>query len=192
MFEIFDKYLLELADITEDELAAIHASANVKNFRKWQSLLHDGEVLQNMCFITSGCFRLFRYDKSGNDHTVRFGVENWWMNEPESFNNGTQSKYNIEALSASTVIIWHKDDLLKLQAAIPAFKHFFECLNSRALEAAHERIFNLISASAEERYVQFQKTYPKVFNSVPLHMVASYLGVSRETLSRIRRDYLHK
>jgi len=192
MFEIFDKYLLELANINEEELAAIHASAKIKHFRKWQSLLHDGEILRSMCFISSGCFRLFRYDQHGNDHTVRFGVENWWMNEPESFNNGMPSRYNIEALATSTLIIWNKADLLELQASIPSFKHFFNCLNSRALEAAHDRIFNLISASAEERYVQFQKTYPKVFNSVPLHMVASYLGISRETLSRIRRDYSHR
>jgi len=189
MSAVFEKYLRDLVDISQDDLAVVLAAAKTKTLRKWQSLLHDGEVWRSMCFITSGCFRLFRYDDDGVDHTVRFGVENWWITDQESYNHGTPSKYNIEALAHSTVLIWSKNDWEQLLAAIPAFKIFYDRLVARAFETSQDRIYLLISSSAEQRYLEFQRTYPKVFNKVPLHMVASYLGISRETLSRLRKDF---
>jgi CRP-like cAMP-binding protein len=192
MFDVFQKYLLQFVAVSDDEFEIMQASSTIKSIRKWQSLLHDGEVWKSMCFIASGCCRLYRFDNNGTDHTVRFGIENWWMTDPESFNHGSPSAYNIEALSASTVIMWSKNDWEEMMITIPAFKVFYDQLNARAFEKSQQRIFSLLSYSAEERYLQFQHTYPNVFNKVPLHMVASYLGISRETLSRVRRDFLTK
>lgn len=119
---------------------------------------------------------------------MRFGIESWWMTDQESYNNRTPSEYNIEALSKSTVILWTKEDWQYLLSAIPALKLFETGLQARAYEASQRRIYSLISGSAEEKYIEFQKTYPQIFNKVPLYMVASYLGMSRETLSRIRKE----
>ncbi|WP_130857972.1 Crp/Fnr family transcriptional regulator [Olivibacter jilunii] len=188
MFEIFEKYLRESADISEQDMAIICSSCTIKNIRKWQPIHNEGEVWKSMCFIASGCFRLYRYDKNGTDHTVRFGIENWWMTDPESYNYERPSGYNIEALSASTIILWDKAQWDELLQAIPALKLFYERLIMKAFETSQQRIYWLISGSAEERYLEFQKTYPTVFNKVPLHMVASYLGISRETLSRVRKE----
>lgn len=192
MFEVFEKYLRGFADISEEEMALIHAAATIKQLRKWQSLLHNGEVWKNMCFICNGCFRLYRYDQNGVDHTMRFGVENWWMTDQESYNHEKPSQYNIEALAAGTIILWTKPQWDELLSAIPALKRFYEHLTARAYETSQQRIYSLISASAEERYLEFQHTYPKIFSKVPLHTVASYLGLSRETLSRVRRDFSKK
>lgn len=189
MFEAFEKYLRSWVEISDEELEIIRAASTEKSLRKWQSILHDGEVWRITCFITSGCFRLYRFDKDGTDHTLRFGVENWWISDQESYNHGTPSEYNIEALAASKVIIWTKESWEELMRTVPALKLFNEKLLARGYEASQRRIFSLISSSAEEKYLEFQKTYPNVFNKVPLHMVASYLGISRETLSRIRKDF---
>jgi CRP-like cAMP-binding protein len=189
MFEAFEKYLREWVEISDEELQVIRLASTERTLRKWQSILHDGEVWKINCFITSGCFRLYRFDKEGTDHTLRFGVENWWISDQESYNHEKPSEYNIEALAASTVIIWTKEKWVELMAAIPALKLFNERLLANGYEANQRRIFSLISSSAEEKYLEFQKTYPSVFNKVPLHMVASYLGISRETLSRIRKDF---
>jgi CRP-like cAMP-binding protein len=189
MFEVFEKYLRSWVDISDDELQMIRALATERTLRKWQSILHDGEVWKITCFITSGCFRLYRFGKDGTDHTLRFGVENWWISDQESYNHERPSEYNIEALAASKVTIWTKADWEKLTGTIPALKLFNEKLLARGYETSQKRIFSLISSSAEEKYLQFQKTYPSVFNKVPLHMVASYLGISRETLSRIRKEF---
>ncbi|AMR32317.1 cyclic nucleotide-binding protein [Mucilaginibacter sp. PAMC 26640] len=189
MFEAFEKYLKNWVDISDEELKIIYAASTEKSIRKWQSILHDGEVWKITCFITNGCFRLYRFGKDGTDHTLRFGVENWWISDQESYNHGTHSEYNIEALAASKVIIWTKDSWDELMATIPALKLFNEKLLARGYETSQRRIYSLISSSAEEKYLEFQKTYPSVFNKVPLHMVASYLGISRETLSRIRKEF---
>lgn len=188
MFSPFKTYLEQFADISEDQIRMIREAGMERTLRKSQSLLHDGEVWNYNCFIISGCFRLYRFGEDGTDHTMRFGIENWWMTDQESYNNSTPSLYNIEALSKSTVILWTKETWQHLMSAIPALKLFEEGLQARAYEAAQRRIFSLISGSAEEKYIEFQKTYPNVFNKVPLYMVASYLGMSRETLSRIRKE----
>ncbi len=159
-----------------------------RTVRKWQPILESGEVWRINCFIANGCFRLYRIGNDGVDYTLRFGVDNWWISDQESYNNEKPSDYNIEALAASTVFIWKKEKWTELMDAIPALKKFNEILLAKSYEASQRRIFSLISASAEERYNEFQKTYPSVFNRVPLHMIASYLGISRETLSRIRKE----
>jgi len=190
MFEVFEKYLRGWAEFSEEELNQIRAAGTEKTLRKWQSILHDGEVWKINCFITSGCFRLYRFGPDGTDHTLRFGVENWWISDQESYNQETPSEYNIEALAPSKVIIWTKPKWEALLNTIPALKLFQEKLFARSLETSNRRIYSLISNSAEEKYLEFQRTYPKIFNKVPLHMVASYLGISRETLSRIRKQSL--
>ena len=189
MFEIFEKYIRQWVEISGEDLEVIKGARSEKTLRKWQSILHDGEIWKLNCFIATGCFRLYKFDDDGKDHTLRFGIENWWITDQESYNNQTPSGYNIEALAASTVITWTKTDWDALLAAIPALKLFHERLLARSLEMSNRRIYSLISNSAEEKYLEFQKTYPSVFNKVPLHMVASYLGISRETLSRIRKDF---
>jgi CRP-like cAMP-binding protein len=189
MFEVFEKYLREWVTISDEELQIIRAASTEKKLRKWQSILHDGEVWKINCFIATGCFRLYRFDKNGTDHTLRFGVDNWWISDQESYNHGTPSLNNIESLSASTIIIWTKENWDELMTTIPALNLFYEKLLARSYETSQHRIYSLISGSAEEKYLEFQKTYPKVFNKVPLHMVASYLGISRETLSRVRKEF---
>ena len=189
MFEVFEKYLRGFCEISADDLHSVREAATIKNLRKRQSLLHDGEIWRSICFISSGCCRLYRFDEEGVDHTVRFGIENWWIGDWESYHHQKPAKYNIEALSASSVILWSKPAWEELLQNIPALKYFYDGLTTRAYETSQERIYSLISSSAEERYLEFQKTYPKVFNKVPLHMVASYLGISRETLSRLRKDF---
>jgi CRP-like cAMP-binding protein len=188
MFDVFAKHLRAHIEISDEDLALIRAGAVERNLRKWQPLLQDGETWLINCFITSGCLRVYRIGEDGREHTFRFGVESWWVTDVESYNREKPSLFNIEALSASTVLIWTKKKWTELMEQIPALKQFQEILMANSYEASQRRIYSLISLSAEEKYNEFQKTYPKVFNSVPLHMVASYLGVSRETVSRLRKD----
>ncbi len=192
MFQVFENYLQQWAAISGEDMDRIRAVGVEKKLRKWQSLLHDGEVWKINCFITSGCFRLYRFSPDGTDHTLRFGVENWWISDQESYNHDKPSECNIEALAASTVVIWPKLQWEELLHTIPALKLFQDQLFARSLEMSNRRIYSLISGSAEEKYLEFQKTYPNVFNQVPLHMVASYLGISRETLSRVRTSFTKK
>jgi len=188
MFEVFERYLREWVDISDEEMQVIRAACIEKKVRKWEHLLHDGEIWKINCFIASGCFRLYGLGKDGADHTLRFGIENWWICDRESYYNDAPSKFNVEALSSSVVIIWTRERWGELLNTIPSLKIFNEQLMERGYIMNQLRVFSLISISAEEKYQEFKNLYPKVFNKVPLHMVASYLGISRETLSRVRKE----
>lgn len=189
MFEIFEQYIHQTNKVPAADLAMAREMCAERKFRKGQSLLHEGEVWSLNCFVTSGCFRLYRTDNKGVEHTARFAIENWWITDVESYIYQQPSAYNIEALSSGTTIIWTKTAWEEILHTSAALKLFNEQLLERAYMASQRRIFSLISSNAAEKYFEFQRTYPNVFSQVPLHMVASYLGISRETLSRIRKEY---
>jgi CRP-like cAMP-binding protein len=187
MFEVFKQYLIEKTGMDEQEIAAVRAFSVEKKLRKRHYLLQEGEVCLNNCFVTKGCLRMYHVDEGGNEHMLRFAAENWWMSDQESLNNGTPSRFNIDALEATEVILISKADHLTLQATIPKYRKLVEELKAKSFDASQRRILSNISNTAEEKYQNFMKTYPNIFYRIPLNMIASFLGISRETLSRIRR-----
>lgn len=192
MFEIFEQYLIEKAGLSDEEIAAVRTVSVEKKLRKRQYLLQEGDICVNNCFVVKGCLRSYLVREDGTEHILRFAVENWWMSDQESLNNGTPSKINIDALEDTQMILINQGDYSNLQAAIPRFRTLVEKLKSRSFDSSQRRILNNISLTTLEKYQDFIKTYPDIFHRVPLHMIASYLGVSRETLSRIRNQYVQK
>jgi CRP-like cAMP-binding protein len=192
MFEHFASYLRETADLAAEELAAVRAVSIEKRLRRKQYLLQEGEVCHHNCFIIKGCLRLYRVSDDGVEHILRFGVENWWISDHESYNTGNLSKSNIDALENCELILVEKQDFEYLKERIPSFKAFIERLKARSFDASQNRIMSDISFTAEEKYQNFLISFPHIFNRVPLHMIASYLGLSRETLSRVRNSYMAK
>lgn len=192
MFEVFEIYLKEKADLTADELDAVRAVCIEKKIRKKQYLLQEGDVCHYNCFIVKGCLRFYRVGEDGTEHILRFAVENWWISDTESYNTGKPSKSNIDALENSEVILIDKPAFVNLMMTIPKFRNFIERLKARSFDASQNRIMSNISHTTEEKYQNFIASFPNIFNRVPLHLVASYLGVSRETLSRVRTQFVHK
>lgn len=189
MFEVFAAYLKEKAGLTEEELEEVRAVTINKHLRKRQYLLQEGDICHYNCFVAKGCLRNYRVGEDGVEHILRFAVENWWLSDTESYNNGTPSRNNIDALENSELLLIEKEDFTRLVNTIAPFKEFIDKLMARSFDASQNRIMSNISHTAEERYINFMKSYPDILNRVPLHMIASYLGVSRETLSRIRNQY---
>lgn len=189
MFEVFASYLKENSALTDEELEQIRTVVLHRRLRKRQYLLQEGEVCNFNCFVAKGCLRNYRVSEDGNEHILRFAVETWWLSDQESYNKGTRSKNNIDALEDSEVLLIEKQDFEDLLANIPHFKDFVFNLKARSFDASQNRIMSNISDTAEEKYASFIAMYPDIFNRVPLHMIASYLGLSRETLSRIRNQY---
>ena len=192
MFEAFEIYLKEKADLTTDELNTVRAVSVEKKIRKRQYLLQEGDVCHYNCFIVKGCLRLYRVGEDGTEHILRFAVENWWISDRESYNTGNPSKSNIDALENAEVILIDKPDFVNLMITIPRFKSFIDRLKAVSFDASQNRIMSNISDTTEEKYKQFMTSFPDIFYRVPLGMIASYLGVSRETLSRVRSQFAHK
>lgn len=186
MFEVYKQYLGERATLTEEEFARLKAAYIPKIIKRRHFLLREGEVSQYYGFVARGCLRTYHLDKKGGEHTMRFSVETWWVGDGESLLTGKPSIYNIEALEDSHVLLWPRLEYEEIRNGIPALKEFSERLMSKNLIASQNRIHASITYSAEERYNDFLQKYPDLTQRVPLHMIASYLGISPVTLSRIR------
>lgn len=187
MTEIFLHYLTARGSFNAAELAQIAAATGTKQLKRRQVLLRKGDVCRHMTFVVSGALRLYRTDEDGTEHILRFATENWWLNDHESFNSGLPAKGAIDALEDSQLLLWSKADWERLTTNIPALDVVQSRLLSRSLEAHVNRLYTALSHSAEARYQEFVQAFPGLYQRVPLRMIASYLGVSRETLSRIRR-----
>ena len=192
MFEAFTKYLQEKAGLNTEEIDAIRAVSIQKKLRRRQYILQEGDVCYYNCFVEKGCLRMYTAGDDGIEHMLRFAIENWWISDRESYNNVIPSKCNIDALENSEVILIHRQDFIHLLEIIPKFKNYIDSLLARSYDAFQNRIIGAISYTTEEQYNNFIKKFPDIFKRVPLHMIASYLGVSRETLSRVRSQSVQK
>jgi CRP-like cAMP-binding protein len=186
MFEDFEAYITAVTPLSKDELQLMRSLARVKKLRRRQLLLQEGEVCRYKIFVLKGLLRNYRLKDDGTEVILRFAPENSWNFDHESYNNQTPSKNNIDALEDSEVVLWLRDDFEMLLASIPIMKEYSDRIKATSFDAIQERILMNISATSEEKYQAFVTAFPEILRRVPLHMVASYLGVSRETLSRIR------
>ena len=172
--------------LTEEERNLLLVTLKPTRLRKGQFFLQEGQVCKYMGFIVRGATRLFADDKKGHQHILKFGVEDWWVGDYESFHLLTPSKYYAEALEESDMILITNEQMQDFTRTIPAIKAMVEALDRGAAVANTKRMHAAISFNAEERYEDLSHTYPHFLQRFPQNMIASYLGISPETLSRIR------
>jgi len=192
MFEVFRKYLAGKITLTDEEYAFIKSVSIFKKLRKKQYLLQEGDIWRYNAFVCQGCLRTYRVDDKGLEHILYFSIENWWTGDRESLTTGTPSKSNVDAIEDSVVLLILNEDFEAIKSKIPAFRELTESLIEKSFAASQNRIHSVISQSVEERYLNFINNYPAVAKRVPQHMLASYLGISAETLSRTRNAIMRK
>jgi CRP-like cAMP-binding protein len=150
-------------------------------------LLRQGEICRYETFILHGCLRTYNTDQQGTEHTLTFGVEDWWVGDLYSFLTISPSNYNIVAIEETDILQISQPHLEKLYREVPQFERFFRLIIQNALIAQQQRINQSLSMTGEERYRQFVLKYPKLEQRVAQKHVASYLGITPEFLSMIRR-----
>jgi len=187
MLEVFQNYINSKTSITDEEFEMIKSLCILKRLRKKQYLLQEGDVWKYNAFICQGCLRVYRLDDKGIEHIISFAIENHWTGDRESLLSGSPARSNIDAIEDSTVLLITKEDFETLCKEIPAFSGMVNTILHRSFVASQERIHTAISNTAEEKYLNFIKTSPAIASRVPQHMIASYLGISAETLSRVRK-----
>lgn len=158
----------------------------VKRLLRKQFLLQAGDVCRYESYVLEGCLRSFFIDDKGDEHSLHFALEDWWITDLESFLHQTPAQVNIEALTPVTVLQLDKPSLERLYTEVPVFERFFRILHQNAYLAQNRRILNNISMSGEARYLDLVQRHPQLVRRVPQKYIASYLGITPVFLSQIR------
>lgn len=188
MFEIFKDYLSGKAVLTVDDFELIQSVCIFKKFRKHQYLLQAGDVCQQVAFVCKGLLRFYFISAKGAEHIMQFVPEYHLIGDRDSLTTNLPSKYNIDAIEESEIVLIKKNDFDMLRNTISAFNDIIIDLTNKNVLVLQERINVDISHTAEEKYNYFLAKHPAVINRIPLHMIASCIGISPETLSRIRSN----
>ena len=174
--------------LTKEEEALIVATFQHKKLRKKQYFLQEGNVCKYGGFIVKGAMRQYSVDDKGVEHIVQLFIENWWASDRESAIMLTPSKYNIEAWEDTELLIITRAEMLDLVEKIPAIAQMTRIMDERSFIASQRRINSTISNTAEQRYAEFAADHPQFIQRFPQHHIASFLGITKETLSRIRKQ----
>ncbi|WP_246035909.1 Crp/Fnr family transcriptional regulator [Winogradskyella algicola] len=173
---------------SEDELKLIASVFYKIIIKKGDILIQTGDKVDSQYYILEGCLRAFHTDKQGKEYTIHFGIKDWWMTDFTAFTSGESAILTLEALEDSIIYAINKDDKEYLHNQIPKIDRFFRIKLERALAAFQKRILSGISKSAKERYLDFLSTYPDIEKRLKNYQIASFLGITTESLSRIRKE----
>ncbi|MCL7988296.1 Crp/Fnr family transcriptional regulator [Sphingobacterium sp. lm-10] len=187
MFENIIKNVTKWITLTEEEQTLFISFLESKTVPNKTILLREGEICQFEGYIKKGCIRIYYMDEKGAEVILSFAVEDWWVSDIASFHESKPSNFFIEALEDTEMDILTPKTKEELLSAIPKFERVFRMLVQRNLSTVQNRLVNTISKTATERYLDFIKLYPSVPLRVPQYYIASYLGISPEFVSTIRK-----
>lgn len=182
------KHLRQTITLTNEEAVIVRNSFKEQHLEKKEVLLFAGEISSHMQFIAEGCLRAYYMDEEAKEHIVQFGIEEWWVNDLYSYLTKTPSKQFVQALEKSTILQIQQDTLNKLYDEVPAIERFFRLKFEKAYVAFQYRTIDAMAKSAEERYLEFRTKYRDIEQRVPQYMIASYLGITPEFLSALRKN----
>ncbi|WEK34976.1 MAG: Crp/Fnr family transcriptional regulator [Candidatus Pseudobacter hemicellulosilyticus] len=186
MTAAFENYLRTQTALNEADIAAVCSLAIPRKLRRNESLLKAGEVCRHKTFILQGLLRTYSAADDGSEPILQFSPELHWTLDAESYNQQLPSRYHIAAVESSELLCWQKSDFEQLLATIPGMKKHAEDIISQNIYLGRQRLLAALSASPEEKYKDFGRTYPDLLSRLPLRMIAAYLGISLKTLTRIR------
>ena len=174
--------------LTTDEFEKIKAFFIPKKIRKRQFILNSGDVSLYTIFVENGLLRSFSIDDNGHEHVVQFAPEDWWTTDMCSFLSGDPAIYNIEALEDSELLLLSKKAMDEMLEQQPKMERYFRLLMQNSLIVMQRRIVGALSLSAEEKYKRMMNLYPQILQRAPQQHIASFLGITPETLSRVRKQ----
>lgn len=173
---------------TNDERKIIDSKFQIVKVKKGDLILKAGDVVDSQYYILNGCLRSYHIDAHGKEHTIQFGINNWWISDYTAFFSTSKAVMNIEAIKNATLYKISRENLEDLYGQFPTIESYYRKKLENSFTVYQKRILAELSQSAKERYVDFITTYPEIEKSVKNYHIASYLGITTESLSRIRKE----
>ncbi|WP_347156705.1 Crp/Fnr family transcriptional regulator [Pontibacter chitinilyticus] len=192
MAEAFFDYLRSKLAFDEQQLSQLKPHLKTRHVEKGQQLLRVGEVCLYSSFVLEGCLRSYVIDAKGKEHIIQFAPENWWISEQISFFKKEPAIYYIDAIEATDFVALDSAFFEELNRVVPHMQQMLNDLQLNSLRSFQKRLISHLSETGEQRYLGFIKTYPSLSLRLPQWMIASFLGLTPESLSRIRKELQDK
>jgi CRP-like cAMP-binding protein len=188
MFDLLYNKINTIVPIGKEEFNHFKTSFVPKKLKKRQYFLQEGDVCKYQAFVEKGIMRSYTIDEKGNEHVLQFASEGWWAADLSSYLTNEPSFLNIDALEDVELLLLSKPLWEKAMKEIPVLEHYFRIIIQNHLVATQKRLLQSLAETADEKYNKFLQTYPECVQRLPQHQIASYLGITRETLSRVRKQ----
>lgn len=180
-------YVSRYIQLTPEEENHFASILKHRKYLKRQFLVQAGDACKFESYVVKGCLRAYFVDPHGNSHIIQFAIEDWWISDMASLMTGEPSTFNIDALEDTEVIQIERENFLELFNRVPKFDRMFRLMLTKAFVAHQQRIIDNLCMPATDRYLRFIKRYRNIEQRVPQNQIASYLGMTPEFLSQIRR-----
>lgn len=185
MEDILRKQIEKIVKLTDEEFLFVLSHFTARTYRKHQYVVQAGDPAPNDHFVVKGLLKSFYIDEAGKTHILQFAMEDWWISDPEAYHNKLNATLNIDCLEETQLFLISIDNREKLCQDLKKMEYFFMKKTTAGYIALQKRILSLMSQNAEERFTQFVQLYPTLLQRIPKSFIASYLGITRETLSRM-------
>ncbi len=184
MSTILRRQIEKITPLSDEEFDYVLTHFTPRKFKKHQFLVQSGQPVLQDYFILNGCLKSYHTDNDGKRHIIQFGMQDWWITDYQAYYNQTMATIDIDCIEDTEVLCLSYGNREKLCAEMHKIEHFFRKKTNIRNVALQQRILSLMCNNAKERYDKLLEQYPQLFQKVPKHLIASYLGVTRETLSR--------
>lgn len=188
MFEVLFSHILNKVALTNKDKELLKTYFTYRKLQKKEFLLHEGQVSTSLSFVTRGLLKSYNIDEKGVEHVNLFAWEGWWTSDLSSFFKQEKSVINIDAIEESEVLMITLANFEKMTLELPIMDRYFRILFQNSLYTKEQRLLSAVTYSAEEKYVNLLTSNPQLLQRVPQNLIASYLGITPETLSRIKRN----
>ena len=185
--QILFKHIESKLTLTRTQRESIFDFFSSKQLKRKQFLLREGECCKEIAFVVSGLLKSYLIDNKGVEHVSLFASEGWWISDLHSFVYADKAVLNIDAIEDAKVLLLSRTDYEKLLEEVPVMERYFRVLFQNSLAIKDQRLLGAIADTAEEKYRRFLENYPEVARRIPQHLIASFLGLSAETISRVKR-----
>lgn len=176
--------------LSSNDLALILEGANQRKYKKGQFIVHEGALVRKTHFLRKGLAITYALDANGIEHLIQFATEGWWISDIHSYVHGGPALYNVQAIEDCELYEFSYDNMQRIYQQVPAMASYFLSITQNAFAAFQERTLQNLSLDATQRYLNFTQKYPKVVLRLPQKHIASYLGMSAEFLSKIKKKQL--
>jgi CRP-like cAMP-binding protein len=183
--EILKQHIAKTVSLTDEQFDYFFSHFKYQSFRKGQLILGEGDKVESEYFVLSGCLKAFFINDEVKMYILQFSMPTWWTSDYSALYNNARATINIDCITDAEVLSISNSDREKLCRELHQAEHFFRWRTNKGYVAVQKRLLSLMNNDTRKRYEELLGMYPELYNTVPKHLIAAYLGVSRETLSRL-------